>query len=281
MGDAATALRDAALALGAVSDTARLDAELLLAHAFDMDRGELLLRQRDLAVPDGFADLVERRLTGEPVAYITGVTEFYGLPLCVTPDVLIPRGDSELMIDVAQDHFAPDAPLRVLDLGTGSGALLLAALAQFPAASGLGMDQSVEAVAVARDNAERLGLSSRADMRTADWTKGDWLAELGGPFDLILANPPYIAPDDGDLANDVRTFEPAAALFAGRDGLDAYRIIIPAIPALLRPGGVALVEIGWRQKADVSALARASGLFLEAHRDLAGRDRLLALQYEN
>lgn len=269
---AADAIRDAAAALAATSDTARLDAELLMAHALDVSRSDLLLRHLRGPVPAGFAALVERRLKHEPVAYILGEQEFHGLPFRVSPAVLIPRGDSEVLVDAAL--AARPAARRVLDCGTGSGALLLAVLHGLPQASGVGIDRSAQALAVAADNAQRLGLAGRAAMAPADWHSAGWADGLGGPFDLVLANPPYVETD-ADLAPSVRAHEPAGALFAGPDGLDDYRVLIPQLPALLAPGGAALVEIGYTQAAAVSAIAAQAGLDTTLHHDLGGRPRVL------
>ncbi len=277
MGDAAQAVRDAAMALKPVSDSPRFEAELLLAHCLDMPRGNMLLQLHMLDAPAGYADLLERRLTGEPLAYITGVTEFRGLSIRVTPDVLIPRSDSETLMTVAEREWPADAPLRLLDLGTGSGALLLAALDLFPSATGLGTDSSAAALAVARDNAERLRLADRAVFRQIDWTRAGWIEACEGPFDAILANPPYVEAD-AVLDPQVRDFEPHAALFAGADGLDAYRLLLPALDRLLMRGGLALFEIGWQQRVAVTALAQAAGYDCRAYRDLGGRDRVITVR---
>jgi len=277
MAEAATvaeALRAATAALSATSDSPRLDAELLMAMALGVTRSQLLLRHLRDPVPPGFAALVERRLAYEPVAYILGEQEFHGLTLQVTPDVLIPRGDSEVLVEAALTAH-PDAR-KVLDCGTGSGALLLAVLAALPQARGVGIDRSAAALKVAGSNAERLDLAERTHFMAADWREPRWARDLGGPFDLILANPPYVE-DDAPLTRDVRDHEPAMALFAGRDGLDDYRVLIPQLPELLRAGGVALVEIGHTQAAAVTALAEAAGLGTQLHRDLAGRPRVLQL----
>lgn len=266
--DVAATLRDAARRLAAVSATPRLDAELLLAHALGLSRNEMLLRQRDLSVPAGFAALLDRRLADEPVAYITGMRDFWTIALAVTPDVLIPRPDSETLIEAAVAHFSDAGPATVLDLGTGSGALLLAALDQWPRARGVGVDVSPAALAIARANAERLGLAGRADFRLGDWAEG-----IEARFDLLLINPPYIAADAALAADVLR--EPHGALFAGADGLDAYRRIVPRLPALLAPGGMAAIEIGFDQRAGVAALIEAQGLHVEARADLAGHARCL------
>ena len=273
--NAGQAIRDAAARLSASSDTPRLDAEVLMAYALGVSRSDLLLRHMDGAVPAAFAALVERRVAHEPVAYIRGEQEFFGLPFRVSPDVLIPRGDSEVLVEAAL-KARPDAR-RVLDCGTGSGALLLAVLTQLPEAEGVGIDRSAEALAVARGNAERLGLVARAGMVAADWQVPGWTALLGEAFDLVLANPPYVE-EDSVLAPSVRGHEPAGALFAGPEGLDDYRVLVPQLPSLLAPGGVALVEIGATQADGVSGIARAAGFAVTLHRDLADRARVLELK---
>jgi release factor glutamine methyltransferase len=265
------ALRDATARLGGASTTPRLDAELLMAHALGLSREEMLMRQRDLAVPEGFAALLGRRLAGEPVAYILGERDFWTITLHVTPDVLIPRPDSETLIEAAVDHFAGRAPARILDLGTGSGALLLAALDQWPGATGLGIDESEGALAVARGNAERLGMRARAGFRPGDWAEG-----LDARFDLVLINPPYIATA-AMLPRDVLHHEPHGALFAGADGLDDYRRIAPMLGRLLAPEGMAAIEIGFDQGQSAAALFRAEGLAVAVRADLAGRDRCLVV----
>lgn len=267
------AIRAAAEALAPVSDTARLDAELLMAHLFGVTRSELLLRHMRDPAPSGFAALVERRAAHEPVAYITGRQEFYGLPLIVTPATLIPRGDSETLVEAAL-ALKPEAK-RVLDLGTGSGALLLAVLAYLREAKGIGIDRSLEAVAVAARNAEQLGLRPQAHFQEGDWHAAGWADDLG-TFDLILCNPPYVE-EGAALDRQVAGFEPATALFAGPEGLDDYRILIPQLRKLMNPGAAAILEIGANQAAAVSALAAASGFSVELRRDLAGRDRALVL----
>jgi release factor glutamine methyltransferase len=268
----AAALRDAAARIGV--DWARSDAELLMAHALGVTRQEMLLGQMQSAVPTGFAGLIARRLAGEPVAYILGDAEFYGRTFAVSPAVLIPRGDSESVVAAAL-AARPDAK-RVLDCGTGSGILLLTLLAELPDALGIGIDRSAEALAVARANAEALGLAHRAGLRAGDWTRPGWSDDLGN-FDLVIANPPYVE-DNAALDRSVREYEPAGALFAGVDGLADYRVLIPQLPALLAPGGVAVVEIGAGQAAPVGALAAAAGLSARVHQDLAGRDRAVEMQ---
>lgn len=270
----APALRDAAALLEEVSETPRLDAELLMAHALGTGRSELLLRQTDFSVPAGFAELVQRRLAHEPVAYITGRQAFWDLELTVTPDVLIPRADSETLIEMAVDAFAGRAgPARVLDLGTGSGALVLAALSAFPEAVGIGVDASGGALAVAKGNADTLGFADRASFLHASWREFGWSDSLG-QFDLILCNPPYVE-DDAALAPMVAEHEPHSALFAGPDGLDDYARLIPQIPVMLAPAGFAIFEIGHTQADAVSNLASNAGLSTEMRLDLGGNPRAL------
>jgi release factor glutamine methyltransferase len=270
----AEAIRAGAERLAAVGDTARLDAELLMAEALGTTRSGMLVRRMRDPAPGGFDGLIERRERGEPVAYITGRQEFWGLEFGVTPNVLIPRADSETVVRAALEA-KPDAR-RVLDLGTGSGALLLAMLSELPEVQGVGIDASAAALVVAAANAERLGLAARARMLHLDWTRPGWTAGLGR-FDLILANPPYVE-DDAELAPDVRDHEPHLALFAGPEGLEAYRSIIPQLPDLLADEGAAVLEIGPTQAEAVTAIAAAFGLAAALHRDLACRPRALELK---
>ena len=272
----ALAIREAAEVFAAVSDTPRLDAELLMAHGLGVSRTTMLLHAMRDPVPAGIASLVLRRVRHEPVAYILGHQEFYGLNLIVTPDVLIPRGDSETLIEVARARLADAPPTRILDLGTGSGALLLAALSLWPTAHGVGIDRSLGAVAVAAANAGRLGMAPRARIRHDDWAPPGWSDALG-QFDLILANPPYVE-NDAALAPQVRGYEPAGALFAGADGLDAYRVLIPQLEALLTPGGLAIFEIGATQGDAVTRLGDDAGFTANLHRDLGGRPRALCFK---
>ena len=273
----AEAIRAAAERLCTTSDTARLDAELLMAHVLGVSRSQLLLlRMRDDAAPHaaGFDRLVERRAAHEPVAHLLGVQEFFGLEFAVTPDTLIPRGDSETIVQAALDCAAQDA--RVLDMGTGSGALLLAFLHERPDAKGLGIDASDAALAVASANGQRLGLAERAQFVQANWLESGWAHDLGR-FDLVLCNPPYVE-SDANLDPDVREFEPATALFAGPEGLDDYWAVVPQLGKLLVPGGVAIFEIGAGQAEAVGAIASESGFAAETRRDLADRPRALILR---
>jgi len=275
--DIPAALREASEAVARVSDTARLDAEILLAHALGIDRAEMLLRQRDLNVPEGFSALIARRLAHEPVAYITGKQGFWDLNLAVSPDVLIPRADSESLIEAAQKAFASRAaPKTILDLGTGSGALILAALSLFPEARGVATDASAAALQVARKNATDTGFAERLELRELNWRHQGWEQSAGGPFDLILCNPPYVE-SDASLSPMVRDHEPAEALFAGADGLDDYRALLPKLAGLLASGGIAIFEIGAAQAEKVGALARQAGLEWRLAKDLGGNSRCLTL----
>ena len=269
--DVRAALAGAAARLADRSETPRLDAELLMAHALGVSREALLLGGLDRSAPEGFAALLERRVGGEPLAYITGTRAFWTIDLAVAPGVLIPRPDSETLIEAAVDYFGARAPAHVFDLGTGPGTLLLAALAEWPEAQGLGVDASAEALDYAVANARTLGMAARAEFRLGDWTAG-----VDGPFDLILANPPYIGTGE-PLPEQVQGYEPHAALFAGPEGLDDYRRIVPDLRRLLGPGGAAVLEIGWTQAAAVSALARSQGFAVTLYNDLGSRPRALLL----
>jgi len=267
------ALNRAAQSLAATSDTPRLDAELLMAAAFGIGRDQLLLRPPPGPVPDGFEAMVERRKAREPVAYITGHREFWTIDLEVGPGALIPRPDSETLLVAAVEHFAgTPGPKRVLDLGTGPGTLLLAALDQWPAATGLGVDSSLDALAYAHRNARRLGLLDRAGFANGDWATG-----IAEQFDLILCNPPYVA-DDAPLASDVADYEPDEALFGGADGLDDYRRLAPGLARLMAPGGLAVIEIGFDQGDQVRSLLETCGLQPTLLHDLAGHPRALAVR---
>lgn len=276
------AIRAAATRLAPVSDTARLDAELLMAHALGLTRSDMLLRAMRDSAPESFTPLTDRRAGHEPVAYIIGSQEFYGRRFAVEPGVLIPRFDSETLIEAALEACADSPPdqgpklCRVLDLGVGSGALLLTFLAERPDACGVGIDQSATAINVTRRNAHRLAIGKSCELHCRDWGAPGWADGLG-TFDLILCNPPYVAVDAA-LDRQVREYEPASALFAGPEGLDDYRVLIPQLRALMNPGGCAIVEIGADQAGAVGAIAQACGFRPALHRDLAGRARALCLR---
>ena len=237
--------------LAAVSDTPELDARILREHA------------RDEAE---YASFVARRLTHEPVAYITGTRGFWTIDLDVTPAVLIPRPDSETLIEAAVAQFGTAGPKRVLDLGTGSGALLLAALDQWPEATGVGIDASGAALSLAHRNAKRIA-PGRAEMLLGNWTAG-----IDEVFDLVLCNPPYVE-EGAALDPQIRDWEPASALFAGPDGLDAYRVLAPQLARMT--GKIACIEIGHIQSAAVTALLENEGFAVTCRKDYGGRDRCL------
>jgi release factor glutamine methyltransferase len=270
----ARALDDATRQLSRTSDTSRLDAELLMAEALHIDRDRLLLAPPDRQVPERFWEMVNRRSEGEPVAYITGRRAFWNIELHVGPGVLVPRPDSEVLIASAIEHFeGGGGPTRILDLGTGPGTLLLAALDIWPEATGLGIDVSRQALSFASANARRLGFEARVKLM-----QGNWAAGLAEKFDLILCNPPYV-PLDADLGPGVREYEPDEALFAGNEGLDAYRALAPQLPRLLNAGGLAAIEIGADQAEAVEALLARDSLHPRVANDLAGRPRAVLLTW--
>ena len=270
----ARALADAARQLEVNSDTARLDSELLMAEALHIDRDRLILSPPDRAVPKRFWTMVKRREKGEPVAYITGRRAFWNIDLHVGPGVLVPRPDSEVLIASAIEHFEGSAgPRRILDLGTGPGTLLLAALDIWPEATGVGIDVSRRAMSYAAANARRLGLDARVKLQLGNWAEG-----IDERFDLILCNPPYVA-EGAKLGRGVREYEPDEALFAGEHGLDAYVALAPELPRLLTKNGLAVVEIGQGQAAGVSRLLGRSGLHSSIANDLADRPRAVLLTW--
>jgi protein-(glutamine-N5) methyltransferase, release factor-specific len=225
-------------------------------------------------VPKRFAKMVKRRASGEPVAYITGRRAFWNIDLHVGPGVLVPRPDSEVLIVSAIEHFeGTGGPRRILDLGTGPGTLLLAALDIWPDASGLGVDLSRQALSYAAANARRLGFERRAKLKIGNWADG-----IDERFDLVLCNPPYVA-DGAELGPGVREYEPDEALFAGPSGLDAYRVLAPQLPRLLGTGARAAVEIGAGQAGPVGALLTHGGLQGRVATDLAERPRAVLLTW--
>jgi release factor glutamine methyltransferase len=253
------------------------DARLLLEAAAPVTRAEILAdphRALDDDAAQRFEAFVARRERREPVSQILGRKGFWTLMLNVSPAVLTPRPDSETILDEVLAAFPPERAFRVLDLGVGSGALILAILAERPLAKGLGVDVSEEALAVARDNAAQLGLERRVALMRSDWTAG--LADAD--FDLVVANPPYIPTAEIEtLAPEVRNHEPRLALDGGPDGLDAYRRLAPEILRVLRPGGRFAVEIGIGQRAAVERLFKAAGAeALTVRKDLADRERVVA-----
>jgi release factor glutamine methyltransferase len=267
-------LRHAAAALAdAGIDSPGLEARLLMAHVLGVDRTSLLDRGQNID-PAAFDAALSRRLAHEPLAFIIGRQGFWTLDLAVSPATLIPRADSETLISAAIAH-APTRPAAILDLGTGTGCLLLAALVEFPQAFGIGIDLAPAAAALATRNAHDNGLAPRAA-----FLAGNWATALNGQFDLVLSNPPYIkAADIPTLMPEVAEFEPSRALDGGPDGLDAYRALAQALPALLTPTGIAVLELGQGQAADVTAIASAYGLASVAVvADLGGIPRALVLK---
>ncbi|HEX5078622.1 MAG TPA: peptide chain release factor N(5)-glutamine methyltransferase [Geminicoccaceae bacterium] len=268
----------AKLAAAGIED-ARREAWLLLSAVTGRSRVELIAGAPVALSPEEeerLDALAARRLAREPMAYILGEREFWSLPFRVSPAVLVPRPESESVVEAALESVhGRTTPLRILDLGTGSGCLLLALLSELPNATGLGVDRSAAALAVARGNAGRLGLAARAAFGEGHWGQG-----LAGPYDLVVSNPPYVArADAATLPPEVRAFEPEEALFAGADGLDAYRALAPDCARLLAEHGVACLEIGQGQAAAVEAVMRRHGLRLVGSRpDLAGIERCLILR---
>jgi release factor glutamine methyltransferase len=254
------------------------EARILLSHALGVDRTGFMRRRAGdltLAERDRFMALVARRAEREPAATILGSREFWSLDFIVSKDTLIPRPDSELIIETAVALLADRKPDCILDLGTGTGCLLLAALTEFPDAWGLGVDLSPTAAAVARRNAERLGLGSRAAILVGRWTEA-----ITGRFDLLLCNPPYIpAADIAGLMPEVALHEPRLALDGGADGLDPYRVLFADLPRRLNPGGMALFEFGAGQAVALLDLARSQALtVVDVKADLAGHPRVMIMR---
>jgi release factor glutamine methyltransferase len=273
---AAAALRQAGI------DTPELDARALLCHTVGLSHEAYVAMAGEALEPAMLARLgvaIGRRLKREPVSRITGTREFYGRSFNVGPEALDPRPDTETLIEAALALVARNRwrnqPIKLLDLGTGTGCILLTMLAELPEAEGIGTDLSPGALALAAANAARLGVGSRAAFVACNWLDG-----IAGQFDLVLSNPPYLASDEiAGLAQEVAAYDPILALDGGPDGLAAYRRIAAGAPAILAEGGRLLVEIGANQATQVSALFRAAGLRLDQadaiRRDLAGRPRVV------
>ena len=261
-------------------DSAELDARLLMGAALQLDLTGLItsisrrLATSETLALDGFA---RRRIAGEPVARILGWKEFWGLPLKLSASTLVPRPDTETVVEAALENargLAPDRALRIADIGTGSGAILLALLHELPHAFGIGTDISPEALRTARSNAVNLKLSSRAAFVACDYA-----AALSDAFDLVVSNPPYVRSSDiAGLATEVRDHDPRPALDGGADGLAAYRALIPQAEALMRPGGALVVEAGHGQSSDIESLMTAAGLTVDCppKPDLAGVPRAVS-----
>ncbi|MDH5180969.1 MAG: peptide chain release factor N(5)-glutamine methyltransferase [Gammaproteobacteria bacterium] len=270
-------LRSATDRLSTASDTARLDAEILLAHVLDTDRSRLFTWPEQILTPEqetSFLALIERRSRGEPVAYLVGDQDFWTLKLKVTTDTLIPRPETELLVEQALAHLAADQSCTVADLGVGSGAIALAIANERPLAQLIGIDQSPGALMVAEENAQQLGI------RNVRFQQSDWLAGFPADcFDMIVANPPYIAAADPHLQQGDVRFEPVSALIAGADGLDDIRRIVQQAAVCLKPGGRLLMEHGYdQQQAVIDLLNKAGYHEVCGKRDLAGQPRMVMAQ---
>jgi release factor glutamine methyltransferase len=270
----AEALRATADRLLHITDNPRLEARLLLSHALGVEPADLIRYPGRPVDPGALECSVARREAQEPIALILGRREFWSMEFLVSDATLIPRPDSETLVEAALAAFAErPPPWRILDLGTGTGCLLLALLREFPGAFGVGVDIAAGAASLARRNAIRLGLADRAEFVSADWTNA-----LSGMFDLIVANPPYVAtPEMTRLMPEVARYEPRRALDGGSDGYDAYRSILPNLGDALAADGTAVLEVGVGQAATVSALARERGFAASTRRDLAGIARAIVL----
>ena len=260
------------------SDSPRLDARVLLAHALGA-AGRLYGREDDSVGSEErarFAAFLARRMGGEPVSRILGFREFWSLEFTLSPATLDPRPDSETLIDILLEQ-RPDRgrAYRILDLGTGTGCLLLAALTEFPNAEGVGVDIEAGCIEIARLNAEKLGLSSRARMIRSRWSEN-----VDGPFDIVLSNPPYIRTSDiANLQPEVKEYDPMQALDGGPDGLDAYRNIAEFLPCILRKDGIAVLECGMDQGPEVFRIMEECGLLVDrVRKDLAGIDRCISVR---
>jgi len=266
-------LSDATRRLAAISDSARLDAELLLARAIDMPRSYLFAHPEeplDETTLDRFHQALDRRLAGEPMAYITGSREFWSLELMVTPATLVPRPETELLVDLALREIPRRAEWNILDLGTGSGAIAIAIAKERPLSRVTATDISAEALEVARQNARQL------DLPNVEFLAGDWTEPVRGRhFNVIISNPPYVRSDDEAL--DALHREPRSALSAGADGLDAIRVLARDCGALLEPGGALLIEHGAEQRESVAAVLHEHGWTeITCHTDYAGLPRVTA-----
>lgn len=272
------AVRRLAAAFGS-DGTPALDARLLIAAVLGIEANNLVLadyRTVTMAEMERIDAYLERRLAGEPVARILGAKEFWGLSFALSPDTLVPRPDTETLVEVVLAYFerrgGPERALRVVDIGTGSGAILVALFSALPNILGLGVDLSEGAARMARDNAERLGFGERGLFVCGSF------GEMCGGADVIVSNPPYIQSDIIDtLSPEVRDYDPRLALDGGADGLDAYRVLIADLERLMAPEGAAFFEIGYDQAEAVSELATHAGFGVTLHRDLAGHDRVVEI----
>lgn len=272
------ALHTATTLLSRVSATARLDAELLLEYVTGLSRTSFRAApERGLPANAGwsFQQLIKRRMQGEPIAYIRGQQEFWSLLFEVTPAVLIPRPETELVVERALEHVDRNAAARIADLGTGSGAIALAIASERAAAHVVASDVSKDALEVATRNAARLQITN------VSLVQGSWFAALDGRFNIIVSNPPYIAVDDSDLAPDVRRYEPGMALISGPTGLEAIAHIVNTSPQYLAREGWLILEHGWKQADAVrNLLVRTGFTHVRSHADLAGHERVTEGRWE-
>jgi len=260
-------------------ENARFEARLLVGHVLDVETHILVAypeRQMSEKAFDQVNELLARRLVREPMSQILGMREFWSLDFKVTKDTLTPRPDSETLIEAVLEHFPdPKTPLRILDLGVGTGCLILSVLHEYSCATGLGVDVSEKALDVAIENSERLNLKERVDFQLGNWAEG-----IDEKFDLVLSNPPYIPEADLEsLEPEVKDYEPASALFAGPEGLDDYVRLAKAVPKLLKPKGISIIELGIGQADSVGKLFKDVGLsIIQQPKDLGGIVRCLVIQ---
>jgi release factor glutamine methyltransferase len=272
---------DAALRAGGRETNAGLDARIIVGHVLGVAANDVALiddRAIDVEAEAAAMALAERRIGGEPVARLTGRKEFWGLDFALSPATLVPRPDTETVVAAALEWIdgqgRREEPLSILDIGTGSGAILLALLSELPRATGIGTDLSAEAVATAAGNAARFGLAERARFAV-----GDWAASVGGQFDLVVSNPPYVRRGDiGGLAVEVRGHDPHVSLDGGADGLEAYRTLVGDLDRLVAADGRAIFEIGAGQAEAVAAMAIENGWKPGFHKDLAGIIRVVRFE---
>jgi release factor glutamine methyltransferase len=272
--------REIAETLSAATPSALLDARMIVAHVLRCRPNDLPLRDLDEVAENDVATirgLALRRTIGEPIARILGEKEFYGLSFLLSPETLVPRPDTETLVDAVLTSVDRSAAPAILDLGTGSGAILLALLTELPNATGIGIDASADALATAARNAERLGIARRAQFRQWDWAAG-----VDRRIDIVASNPPYIASQEiGVLPIEVRGHDPHLALDGGADGLAAFRAILADLPRIMGPEGRGFVEIGFGQAADVARIAAEAGLDCHFARDLAGIERVALLSRQS
>ncbi len=254
------------------SPSPRLDAELLLAHVLKANRLRLYV-DFDKPVTDAeraeYREFIRRRAAGEPVAYLLGEKEFYGRPFKVDRRVLVPRPETELLVDAVRERYEKDGAWLAADFGVGSGALAVTLAGEYPNATVHAVDVDADALSVARDNAERNQLAERIVFH-----QGSWVEPVEGlTFDFVVSNPPYIAENDPEVASDVREWEPHGALFSGESGLDAIQTLADRLPAVLKPGALWFCEFGARQRPALETLLASAGYAAEFHKDLAGLPR--------